>query len=87
MALEVRENESKLEEQIEFCRQQMKLQEQRYDKLKNHALTQLEKYVTSIHFFIFVSFGILLLNYAFCFQFFYLQCKRYTRKFESKSFW
>lgn len=42
MALEVRENESKLKELCDFSREQMKLQEQRYEKLKNHALTQLE---------------------------------------------
>lgn len=45
MALEVRENESKLKELCDFSREQMKLQEQRYEKLKNHALTQLEGYV------------------------------------------
>lgn len=43
MALEVREKEAKLIEKLDFCQQQMKLQEQRYDKLKNHALTQLER--------------------------------------------
>lgn len=45
MAVEVKDSEAKLVEQIEFCQQQMKLQEQRYDKLKNHALSQLEGYV------------------------------------------
>lgn len=42
MAVEVKDSEAKLVEQLEFCQQQMKLQEQRYDKLKNHALSQLE---------------------------------------------
>lgn len=42
MAVEVKESEAKLVEKLEFCQQQMKLQEQRYDKLKNHALSQLE---------------------------------------------
>lgn len=42
MNLELRENESKLKEMYDFAQQQMKLQEQRYDKLKNHAMTQLE---------------------------------------------
>lgn len=48
MALEVKDSEAKLVEKLEFCQQQMKLQEQRYDKLKNHALSQLEGYVFSI---------------------------------------
>lgn len=42
MAIEVKESEAKLVEKLEFSQQQMKLQEQRYDKLKNHALSQLE---------------------------------------------
>ncbi|XP_031639395.1 uncharacterized protein LOC116351438 isoform X2 [Contarinia nasturtii] len=42
MAIEVKESEAKLVEKLEFCQQQMNLQEQRYDKLKNHALSQLE---------------------------------------------
>ncbi|XP_055314286.1 uncharacterized protein LOC129575221 [Sitodiplosis mosellana] len=42
MALEVKDSEAKLIEKLEFSQQQMKLQEQRYDKLKNHALSQLE---------------------------------------------
>lgn len=45
MALEVRDKEAKLIEKLDFCQQQMKLQEQRYDKLKNHALAQLERWV------------------------------------------
>lgn len=43
LTLEIKENETKLLEKLEFAQQQMKLQEQRYDKLKNHAFTQLEK--------------------------------------------
>lgn len=43
MALEVRDNEAKLIEELGFRQQQMKLQEQRYDKLKNHAVSQLER--------------------------------------------
>lgn len=43
LTLEIKENETKLLEKLEFAQQQMKLQEQRYDKLKNHAFTQLER--------------------------------------------
>lgn len=42
MAHEVKERESKLLEKVEFSQQQINAQELRYDKLKNHALTQLE---------------------------------------------
>lgn len=42
LALEVKESESKLLEKFEFAQQQIKSQELRYDKLKNHALSQLE---------------------------------------------
>lgn len=42
LALEVKESESKLLEKLEFAQQQIKSQELRYDKLKNHALSQLE---------------------------------------------
>lgn len=41
-ATEVKDNESKLMEKLEFAQQQIKAQELRYDKLKNHALSQLE---------------------------------------------
>lgn len=40
--VEMKEKEAQLKEKLEFSQQQMKLQEQRYDKLKNHALSQLE---------------------------------------------
>lgn len=45
LSLEVKENESKLLEKLEMAQQQIKAQEQRYDKLKNHALFQLEGWV------------------------------------------
>lgn len=48
LAIEVKDSEAKLVEKLEFCQQQMKLQEQRYDKLKNHALSQLEGYVVIV---------------------------------------
>lgn len=41
--MEVKENESKLIEKLEFAQQQIKAQELRYDKLKSHALQQLEQ--------------------------------------------
>lgn len=36
-------NESKLVEELEFRKQQMEMAEQRYDKLKDHAMKQLDK--------------------------------------------
>lgn len=42
LALELKESETQLLEKYESTKQQLKSQELRYDKLKNHALTQLE---------------------------------------------
>lgn len=38
-------NETKLVEELEFRKQQMEMAEQRYDKLKDHAMKQLDKWV------------------------------------------
>ena len=48
----MKENESKLLEKLEMAQQQIKAQEQRYDKLKNHALFQLEGWVLTAGIFL-----------------------------------
>lgn len=42
VSAELKDNESKLLERLEFTQQQIKAQELRYEKLKCHALSQLE---------------------------------------------